>query len=482
MRNLFTKRKMAIFGVAVVVLSLFGWYRQTNAVSIYDNAYSLDDFITVISAPAASCPDINLSGSWYSDFLAITDADTHFESQATVDEYQDSLANTIANSGVWGVNVQSDQNAFRQTVTIYWAQQDDTELDWSTSSVSLEKNHNQDEDFYLVQIIAERDHDGTGGCGAHYINFQRVSSVVVSNDQTTLLDVRNVFLGGTYDTNYPVDYGGTDVRQTYKPPLTFYPEFEFIVENFDIRATYQGNIPYDYEYPVSTRWTMLGKDSNGAYVVQLDQQVLGEFDTYSYSTAQHGEYELKLEWLIDPPGQYPPPDTIGVRHQRLFTDGSIYSGNTSTNDCNGGICEQPSPYQDCSTLDLVCNFGNFQIWLRTTLITLFVPSSSFVNQYFNDLNNFIQEKLGLLIYPVTFLIGMLNDIIAAAGSPQCTFNPGGTFWGAPVQLDVCVVENNWPTVWTALSSIVRSLTIVALIVALYRKLLSILGSREHDKS
>jgi len=486
LNNLFFKDriKKSLFIAATIICLLismiYGYYRVT-ATSAFDNNYQTVNNIDIHGpSPFNVCTDIDNSGNWYSVFQAAVAADTHFFSQGTLDTYQDTLANNVVNGvGSWGVTEAIATNGERDYIIIFSAQ-DGATIDFNGNDTRLTRSGGGATDLYRVRIRNKRWHTGAGACTYYIVELSRVQTFVLSNSGGTF---KNAFYGGNFNVTYPTGYSGKAIKQVFTPPNTYYPDFSFNVDGLSLRAQYTGNVPYDEPQLTSLRWRVV-QQVQGQYTNVVNDIELDEIETFQYQFAETGNYEVWLDYLIATPGQLPPPDTLATRVQRLKIDGSSYTATSSEQECNAGVCQAPSIYEDCTTFGtnvvggLGCQFRNFGVFLKGILVSLFVPDSIFIKNYFNELQTFFTEKFGLLAYPVTFLSDATGTIISEAATPDCTIDTPGTFMGANADLNLCLFEESMPTVWTPLVTFIRASTIFALMLALYRKFVAILKGRE----
>lgn len=145
----------------------------------------------------------------------------------------------------------------------------------------------------------------------------------------------------------------------------------------------------------------------------------------------------------------------------------------------------------CDTLDITCRIASIFQGVQNTfasvgqfivrgIANIFIPETAVIQTEFNRMFTFINEKLGFLIYPATFLA----DFIDAFNSPNnwCTSSTCaktfGNLWGSPFTLDFYVMKNSIPDQWNLLVNILRGMTVFALMTAVYRKLMSTLRGQE----
>jgi len=475
------KRLVPLVIIAAIVISLFGWIRFATATSEFDSNYNTEDVIEITSTPAVGCPAYDLSSDWYSYFKSLTTAQTHFSSQATLDAYKASFDIALQQGGSWGVSTQLSASAPQyQTVNVMWSEVAGANITFSGTNVILNRANNQNS-LRMFTFIIKGVHDGGGSCVAEWVNpTNNNTSIIISTQTTVASPIRNAFYGGDYTVSYPIGYAGKPIKSVYNPPDTFYPDFTYTVDILEFTAQYLGNVPYTNTSLVNLRWRIVGKDNAGLY-----NQIIADIDTpeevaVNYTFETTGDYEIWLDYEINPPGQLDPPDKVKTMVQRIKVDGSTYTSSTTQSECTSGVCNQPDIYEDCTTFgaNIVSGFScvmrNFGIYLRGVLTNLFVPSGLFIRNYFNSLNAFLQEKLGMLVYPITFIISTFNEFITAANTPSCTVSPSGTFFGASMNINFCLIENNMPAIWNGFITFIRALTVYVVVMALYRKFMVIM--------
>jgi hypothetical protein len=461
-------KKRYILFVLILLLSLFSFLLQAGATSIYDDSYRTVEEIEVHNPAFASCDIINISSNWYQLTNLLLPNDN-----ARI-----SFNNAIEN-GSWGVSVQNPnwQNLELKEVLVFWNEASDGAVNFNSVNYTDYEKTGGNTKINHIRLIQN------ANCDLIAVNYNANSNGIAISSVTTITSgaiTQNAFIGGQYNVNYPANYAGTLIRSTYTPPNTYYPQFDYSVQSFNFNANYLGNVPYQNSELSNLRWRVVGKDLSNNYTDILYEVVLDETALLEYQFASTGDYEIWVDFEISPPGLLTPPDKVATTVQRLAVDGSSYTSSTLESECQNGVCNQPTIYEDCSLNGLnigeaiSCAFRNFGTFLRSMLLNIFIPKSSFVNNYFADMKAFFEEKLGLLVYPIFFISDFIGDIITTANTPSCTVNPGGTFFGATPSYDFCIVENSFGTAWTAITTFIRAGTVFVLAIALYRKLMTVL--------
>jgi len=152
----------------------------------------------------------------------------------------------------------------------------------------------------------------------------------------------------------------------------------------------------------------------------------------------------------------------------------------------------------CSPLDFGCwlkfifggigdGFNNVGQAIVSGIGVLFIPYEGSISFIFDDLTDFLEQKLGFLSYPLVFMTDLFNTFNDApspqenwVGNPNNYYcNPlAGSYWFddgksgffADLEIDTCALENNAPTMFTVLQNILRATILLLLIGGFYHKL------------
>jgi len=464
--------------VAGIVISVFSFLKFSDALSSYDDNYVLTDNMTLTDS-GAICPEYDLGKNWYSYALSATLADTHFWSAPQLSAMKTDLKNAVDLNYSWGVTTQ-EQAGNSKVVHVYWSKNTASRISFTTNEVVIDNGGGSNPSLGKFTYMIKRAHDGSGGCNPELIDYATPNSFQISNNQTSSsVKLKNVFVGGVVNITYPALYGGLPIRQTYTPPDTVYPNFTYKIDGFNIEANYLYNVPLNEPKTAQLRWRFVGKDTSGFYTVVLKDVTQLLHEQFDYTSGFLGDFELWLDLIPTSPTIITPPDTTDTLVQRIKIDGNLFAGDTSSNECTNGVCNVPDLYENCGLTDVACTLRNFGVYLKGLLISLFVPSSAYISTYFTGLSEFFTEKLGILLYPITFITDTLNLFIDSASSPACSFSTGGTIFGASPTLNFCVVEDTMPTLYNPIMAFVRGSILFGMIWAIRRKLMSILrGDKE----
>lgn len=455
-----------------------------SAASVYDNKFQAISSLE-IGTEACGYEDISLTWSRY-----ITD-DFWWNkagSNGVRDSWRSQFESAVANGRSWGV-VQIEGTGGLKSAQVWWTDHD-TQIDWGASGTDSPMIVDNDTSNRIRTVTIQRQ----GADFGDPCDDSQNSSRAVYDDVNsflplgTSLPVKILFLNVS-DPNYPDDYAGIEIPNTYIPPGDAgKPEIGYTVDRYDFLGNYLKNLDLntlvegtenDTNYKVC--WLV-------AEVIDGDVSDEGNFfyctlpdEPFKYRFKHYGTYVITVDvmWRGSPYPGFPeevddfPPTII-----QLDIDGSSYEGNTLTDDCSGGVCVPPSPYEDCSELfgdlDLIGGFGcvmrNFGTFLRILLTNMFLPRNGFYESFFGDISKFLEQKLGFIYQSIATLFSLLGGIITASATPNPILSPtGGTFFGTTVNFDMSYLEDNFPAMWTAIITIVRSATVLALIFAFYRK-------------
>lgn len=102
---------------------------------------------------------------------------------------------------------------------------------------------------------------------------------------------------------------------------------------------------------------------------------------------------------------------------------------------------------------------------------LFAPDKDQLNNLWQEFYNFMQAKLGLLLYPFTFINNVFNAFTSGSSwcnSSSCSKNFGNLF-GHAFTVNLKQAQDTMPTLWTWFTGMIRGLTIVALLLAVRQK-------------
>lgn len=136
----------------------------------------------------------------------------------------------------------------------------------------------------------------------------------------------------------------------------------------------------------------------------------------------------------------------------------------------------------CGTLDIGCWVGKLTSGFTNGIKELFglmvdafkwlwVPDGSVIKSSFDDLNTFMNNKLGFLAYPYTFLSNLLNSFNSSSSwcnSTSCVKNFGNLF-GHAFTVNLGQTAATMPTLWTWFTAMLRGILVLTLILAIRQK-------------
>ena len=298
-----------------------------------------------------------------------------------------------------------------------------------------------------------------------------------------------------FNLDYPPDYAGQTLDPVAPELTKYFPEIGFhTTTDNELKAIYTG--AQDICIPVglteetgcvtpTLHWAISDLDNNLIYDSFGDL-----FEPFSYKFPGNDEYIFSVGF--DHPGPpfapYLPDISLPSVIFRLNINGTFVAGGTDLQNCvdspDGKDCGIPNPLEDCSTYGadiggyFQCIINNFGIWLRNTLISLFVPKYSFYSSWQNDFGQFLNTKLGFVYTSFTFITSIFTGIISSGATGSCTIAPPGTLFGASFAINVCIFQDIvGNAVWGIVQGIVIGLTIIALCFASYRKYIEVVEHR-----
>jgi hypothetical protein len=112
------------------------------------------------------------------------------------------------------------------------------------------------------------------------------------------------------------------------------------------------------------------------------------------------------------------------------------------------------------------------------LAWLWAPDQLKTQQQFGSLNTFLQDKLGFMLYPITFIIDLFNSFTSTANN-WCTTSSCvksfGNFQGQPFSININTGATVYPAIWQYFLAAIRGLTVLGLIFAIRHKYLEIVN-------
>lgn len=335
------------------------------------------------------------------------------------------------------------------------------------------------------------------------MRFARAQKPAVRKIDVTVLPVIAVFLAllipaptasawtGRLQTNYG-GLAGWDWQAVYKEKyLVNLSETNYVI--FNTTGTPYEAIPSPYDnsggtyhqfliavgYPITFETDTNGYSSFCAPSFQVKQikddfrlQPMTNriFDT-SISGFSMGTTPNKYCFGISPSGN---SNTVTSLANTKATFSSSYTGSPIP------IEKLTLPKPECDVFDLPCWTKDLATDVGDKILggftRLLAPDSGKTDYVFQDLNAYMQDKLGFLAYPVTFTVDLLNSFNAGGNwcnESSCSKN-FGTIWGQPLTINLTQLKTSAPEIWTFGIVTLRGLTVAGLIFAIRSKYMEVL--------
>lgn len=110
------------------------------------------------------------------------------------------------------------------------------------------------------------------------------------------------------------------------------------------------------------------------------------------------------------------------------------------------------------------------------IANIFMPDAATVQSDFTAFQTFMNNKLGFLLYPFTFMVDLFNGFSSSANAwctdSSCT-KDFGTLFGAHFNINLTQVKTTMPTFWTWFTGMMRGLLVLGLLIAVREKYKSI---------
>lgn len=111
---------------------------------------------------------------------------------------------------------------------------------------------------------------------------------------------------------------------------------------------------------------------------------------------------------------------------------------------------------------------------------LFIPDENYMSGLFADQEEFWNNKLGFLVFPVVLMSDIYSEFTDFSGSPctetNCTYN-FGNFFGSNFSVNFSQMHNVSPQLWTFTLLVIRITALYYLINTIYRIGIKIMSSR-----
>ena len=330
-------------------------------------------------------------------------------------------------------------------------------------------------------------------------NFKSVSFMINPNagcrfqmwdyqDSTTFFsispinDAHPIFLVATDNITYPSDYTGPQIPASFTPKSDFYIPYFLNVDDKKVTVTPKqvdtGGKCWQWASTIVKKGDSTS-DNLGDWEVIDETDYLASNEPAEMRVQEYGtDYAIGMLAYDCPPPNAKISDVYDLKLERIFPlkiDGSSYVLDSDDLNCeNEGLCEEPSPYEDCSTYgaDLIgglgCVMRNFGVFLRSLFITLFVPTPGFLKDYFTDFKDFITAKLGFLVWPLQWAIDFVNAFFDGLSGTNsiCSWSFGNIF-NSDFKLNFCSLEQNFPSAFNTARHMIQAFTVFVLISGLY---------------
>lgn len=310
--------------------------------------------------------------------------------------------------------------------------------------------------------------------------------VFINTIQTTS---RPIF-GQSGNVIYPPDYEGEE--PTVPPGDSLSPRIGFNTNTDNsINALWIGNSDFCIQTALGgcitpkLRWEVFGPDET----TLLESKVTEIYTPFNYKFPGNDTYYFQVSFVHPGPpfALFDPSISLKSVRFTINANGTFVVGGTGVQECTaaGSIidCGEPNPLEDCSTYGLdvggyvSCSINNFGIWLRNTLIDLFIPSYSFFTNFQQQIGEFLNSKLGFIATAFTTIIYLFQTVLDNAYSSGCGIFPPGTFFGASLSINVCEFENINQTMFQTMQGLLIGTTAVALFFSGLRKYHEVVDKR-----
>lgn len=296
---------------------------------------------------------------------------------------------------------------------------------------------------------------------------------------------RTFFINYDLPSN-PLGYEGQPIPNA--PPAqtqVIYPTLNYQVSGKKLTAQYKENVPQAKQidwfiYKADDSWNSITPSIyNKSKQISKDKNLVYEFD-------KKGKYYLAVE-VHNPAPWSPIPEEYDVRVVMvpLEIDGSNFEGSTDDPSCNDGMCEQYSPYLDCSEFsgsfpfginggefpDIINGFGcqltNFATSIKIMLTALFVPDETNTEFLFNLILDGFKSTLGFIYQTVEFVVDFVGSFLFPSDDISiCNWSFGNIF-NNNFKLNICSFQQQFPAQFSTVQFMIQALTVFGLLTGLY---------------
>jgi len=172
---------------------------------------------------------------------------------------------------------------------------------------------------------------------------------------------------------------------------------------------------------------------------------------------------------------------VVVAHNMSYSPGWTYDPFPGNLDYAQGVGTGTS--QTCAALDIACSIKSVFRKVEDTFIAvgqaivngiaiLFKPDTASIQADFNSLSTFLNNKLGFIAYPFTFLVDVFNAFSGTSNNwcttSSCT-KDFGTLFGHDFIVDLNAPQIAYPTLWAWFKNFIIGVTVLELLIAIYGK-------------
>lgn len=491
MKRFLALSRLGLLSALLVFSSLVGSLlpflsSSVSAATPYDSAVQLIENPVLIAPNGTTEHDLAL------DYLTLISSSSSTDCSTAYSQIGVALSG-MGSTGLSIIDEVADGNGFAGY--FYYSQNNSLEFGFNNSSVTGRNSLRSSSTNITTStagtsggsVLYRLNNDGTVGVFCFPGSFVTSANTISAdlNPQETWIWYSSSII------NYPVGYAGPVVPSSPSGPIVYkYPSISYSVDNNKVIANYNGpgciNSTENPEQCVIGKllWTVQDNDSETVYTV-----VTGFKDTFNFTASEYGHYDLSVIYVDAGVPYLPLPDefTYTSTTIEMYISGSnTYSSDTSMCPVSSGfvICAEVLPYEDCSTfgVDVVgglgCVMNNFGVFLRGMLHTIFVPNPEFFVGYFDQFTTFLNTKLGFIYNGISSVFLLLGSALAGAATTSCVISPPGTLFGAPVEFNICMLEEIiGEPAFIAIQALVIGITVVALVFAAMRKYHEVVDKR-----
>lgn len=466
---------------------------QVLAASDYDQAIRTTDEIILTNYDTATTLDV--TNTYVPQMQSCN--------TAAYTSFSETLSSETGKWLVW-TNEQSDvsANGMKNVVNIIWSTT-------ATSNAYFGKNGSGaiqwlnagfTSEYNWFQLRIESNGSTTCYYNSSYSGYHSVSNNVTSDTDRNDWGKQFLFVTNGFTVTYPTGYEGEEIPVEATPdlrePLT--PKILYLLKNDELTVNYVGDtqIPLNYISPVCNiefnKFDLKYEIINGEDEI-VETKVVKCTEEVVFNLPGFDEYTLRVAFQDSNGVEFSDDNGNAFTNYKALVGyyelnyGQSYIGGTdqceSTTE-DSFTCVAPSIYEDCTTYgaDIIggfgCQFRNFGVWLKTTLMELFVPRSSVLTGKFADLQTAWTAQSGALGQAINYITSLLSNVVSMGSVPSCSLTLGdeyGTFFGTPVSFNVCQFENISPAVFYLMQALLITLSLIGLLFALHRKYLEVVA-------